>query len=219
MLATQGLAGPQVVECSLPAPAPDSSTRPSAAADVADFPTVLCVGSFEPRKNQLALLYAAEVLWRQGLVFRLRFVGGSAWGREFPRLVRTLRRRGRQIDVQSNIAEWELRQAYVQARFSVFTSVHEGYGLPVVESLAAGTPVITSDYGSLDEIAAGGGTVRVDPRDDDQLVAAMRELLLDDTRLARLSAEIRTRADRSWADYATALWATAVTPYRTVTGR
>jgi len=212
MMATQGLAGPEIVECRLPAPAFDPGSAAAVGAESGP-PTVLCVGSFEPRKNQLALLYAAEVLWREGLSFRLRFVGGSAWGREFPKVVRTLRKRGRDIEVQSNIDEWQLQQAYATARFSVFTSVHEGYGLPVVESLAAGTPVITSNFGSLNEIAADGGTLLVDPRDDDQLVAAMRDLLVDEELVAKLAAEIVTRPNRSWADYAGELWTTAVAPY------
>jgi glycosyltransferase involved in cell wall biosynthesis len=210
MLATQGLLAPAVTECRLPAPVPIALPDQESAAT----PTVLCVGSFEPRKNQLALLYAAEVLWREGLRFGLRFVGGSSWGREFPRVVRRLRAAGRDVTVRASIGESELSAAYAGARFSVFTSVHEGYGLPVAESLAAGTPAITTDYGSLNEIGSAGGTVLVDPRDDDQLVQVMRELLTDDDRIATLRAEILARPSRTWADYADDLWNVLVTPHR-----
>jgi glycosyltransferase involved in cell wall biosynthesis len=209
MLATQGLPGPTVTECLLPAPIPARRLDPVASAAA---PTILCVGSFEPRKNQLALLYAAEALWRQGHRFGLQFVGGSAWGREFPRVVRRLKHAGRDITVRSSIGEQELLDAYATARFTVFTSVHEGYGLPVAESLAAGTPVITSDFGSLQEIGAAGGAVLIDPRDDDALVRAMRELLVDDARIAQLRREIAARPSRSWADYARELWNVVVAP-------
>lgn len=98
---------------------------------------------------------------------------------------------------------WE---AYAGARFTVFPSLHEGYGLPVAESLAYGTPVITSSYGSTAEIAAAGGCVLVDPRDDDQLVAAMRRLLTDDAELERLRGEARGRPVWTWEQYAAQVW-------------
>jgi glycosyltransferase involved in cell wall biosynthesis len=97
-------------------------------------------------------------------------------------------------------------ESYHRARFTVFPSLHEGYGLPVAESLALGTPAITTVYGSTAEIAADGGCLLVDPRDDDSLVSAIRTLLVDDDVLARLHAEIAARPARTWDDYATELW-------------
>ena len=92
------------------------------------------------------------------------------------------------------------------ARFSVFVSLHEGYGLPVAESLAVGTPVLTTNYGSTAEIAAEGGALVVDPRDDDALVASMRRLLVDDTLIQQLQADALRRPVRTWDDYARELW-------------
>lgn len=94
----------------------------------------------------------------------------------------------------------------------MFPSLHEGFGLPVVESLAHGTPVITSDFGSTAQSGAAGGTVLVDPRDDDALTGAMRTLLTDDDVLARLRAEIARRPERTWQDYADELWTQLVEP-------
>ena len=212
-LPNQGLAGPAVVECLLPAegigvaPAVDSPKSES-------MPTVLSVGSFEPRKNHLALLHAAEILWREGLAFRLRLIGGSGWGHEVPNTVRALKANGYPLTIESRVATSELAAAYRAARFTVFPSLHEGYGLPVAESIAFGTPVITSNYGSTREIGEGRGAELIDPRKDEELVNAMRRLLRDDARLAALRAETGHRSSRSWEDYATEAWHSLVSSSR-----
>jgi glycosyltransferase involved in cell wall biosynthesis len=216
-LATQGLTGPAVVEVPLGAPrseqiAPAGPVADPTAADVSSAPTVLVVGSHEPRKNHLAVLHAAELLWREGLRFSLAFIGGSGWGDEFPRRARELQAIGRSIRVRRAVTDQELNDAYSAARFSVFPSLHEGFGLPVVESLGHGTPVITSDFGSTAQSAAAGGTLLVDPRDDAALTAAMRTLLTDDDALARLREQIARRPERTWQDYADELWERLVQP-------
>jgi glycosyltransferase involved in cell wall biosynthesis len=207
MLSSQGLPGPTVFECGLPAPglseAPVESER---------RPMILCVGSFEPRKNQEGVLYAAQVLWREGLEFELCFVGGGGLGLGFPATVRRVARTGRPVSIATAVSDAELEAMYRAARFSVFASLHEGYGLPVVESLAHGVPVITTNYGSTREIGLAGGTVLIDPRDDRALVDAMRELLVDPGALAALRHQIGQRTSRTWADYADELWAQLVVP-------
>jgi glycosyltransferase involved in cell wall biosynthesis len=82
----------------------------------------------------------------------------------------------------------------------------EGYGLPVAESLASGTPVITSDYGSMAELAAGGGAVTIDPRDVGDIEEQMRRLLEDDGLLERLRREACERDLGSWDAYARDAW-------------
>ena len=203
-LPTQGLTGPRVMACPLATDAPATAAGPlQPAAD----PEVLVVGSHEPRKNHLAVLHAAEVLWREGLRFRLRFVGAGGWTTEaFDRRLEMLQRRGRPTTAERGLDDEQLWAAYRRARFTVFPSLHEGYGLPVVESLTLGTPVIATDYGSIAELAADGGMVVVDPRDDDALVEAMRSLLVDDERLSQLRKAAVERPVRSWDDYARELW-------------
>jgi len=97
--------------------------------------------------------------------------------------------------------------AYRLARCMVFPSLNEGFGLPVAEALAIGTPVITSDFGSMREIAAEGGALLVDPRDDADLRQAMRILICDDDVHARLSQEAAMRSTRTWEQYAADTWA------------
>ncbi len=182
-LAAQGLHGPDVVERLLPAEA-DARHPASRTGAARTRPLVLSVGSLEPRKNQLALLYACEVLWREGLDFELLLVGRYGWPTNALREeLQRLQQAGRPVRADS-LDDAALWAAYRDARFSVFTSLHEGYGLPVAESLACGTPVVTTRYGSTAEIAAEGGALLVDPRDDDDLVRALRRLLTDDDELA-----------------------------------
>jgi glycosyltransferase involved in cell wall biosynthesis len=203
-LPTQGLPGPAVVECLLPsegiARLPQENNEPGA------LPEVVAIGSFEPRKNHLALLYAAERLWREGEHFRLRLIGGSGWGEEIPQRVRQLQGQGRPLTIERGVSTDELTLALQNARFSVFASLHEGYGLPVAESIALGTPVITTGYGSTKEIGDGRGALLIDPRDDEALVGAMRLLLRDDERLATLRRDTARRSSRSWSDYAREAW-------------
>lgn len=203
-LPTQGLAGPRVVSCPL---ATDASATEAGPMQGTAEPEILVVGSHEPRKNHLAVLQAAEVLWQEGLRFTLRFLGSSGWTTaDFDRRLQALLDADRPISVERGMDDEDLWSAYRRARFSVFPSLHEGYGLPVVESLTLGTPVVGTGYGSIAELAHDGGMVLVDPRDDDQLTAAMRRLLTDDEHLARLREQALGRPVRSWDDYARELW-------------
>jgi glycosyltransferase involved in cell wall biosynthesis len=209
-LGAQGLPEPEVFECVL-ADEPLHSVGDRSAVETA-IPEVLSVGSFEPRKNHLALLYAAELLWRQGLAFKLVLIGGSSWGEDVQWQVDQLLARGRPIELRRSVTVDEVAAAYRRARFSVFPSLHEGFGLPIVESLGAGTPAIAADYGSAREIAAGGGVLMIDPRDDVALTQAMRDLLTDDALLFTLKTQARQRPVRTWHQYATELWTELVRP-------
>ncbi|GAA4265354.1 glycosyltransferase family 1 protein [Frondihabitans peucedani] len=210
-LPSQGLTGPDVVAIPLATEVSDAARRAVQAAPepfVDASPIILCVGSHEPRKNQDAVLFAAELLFREGLDFRIVFVGGGSRQAtiRFDRRVAALQKEGMRVESHRRLGDDDLWTFYSQARFSVFASLHEGFGLPVAESLALGTPVLTSDFGSLDEVAAQGGCVQIDPRDDEQIVDGMRRLLQDDALLGRLHDEIRGATWKSWQTYADELW-------------
>lgn len=203
----QGIAGAVNVAVPLPVDSPDA--RPDSRSASTGRPLVLCVGSHEPRKNHDAVLYASEVLWREGHDFRVRFIGrGSLWfTKGFDQRIAALAKAGRDVAVLRGIDDAEMLAMYRDARFTVFPSLQEGYGLPVAESLAQNTPVITTAYGSTGEIARDGGCLTIDPRDDETLVTAMRRLLSDDAEVAELVAQIAARPQRTWDDYADDLWA------------
>lgn len=203
--ANQGLPRPEVRVVPLPFDVVgDTGDTEKVVAPGSGGPLVVSVGSQENRKNQTALLAAAEALWRDGLAFRLVFMGGHAGilSAEFDDDVDRLQRAGRPVRVVRNPGDDELRSAYQDARFSAMVSIHEGFGLPVAESLSAGTPVLTSSHGSLAEIARSGGCVTVDARDDRAIAEGMRRLLLDDGLHDRLVAEIARIPRRTWGDYA-----------------
>lgn len=204
-LNSQGLDGPSVVTIPLAVELPDET--PPDDSDH-DRPMVLCVGSHEPRKNQEAVLHAAELLMGEGHDFEMVFVGGGSARvlHEFDRRVHELTKRGRRIRSMRRARDRELLELYRRARFTVFVSLHEGYGLPVAESLAHGTPVLTSNFGSLSEIARYGGCLVVDPRDDLAVIEGFRALLADDELIERLRAEAAAIVPRPWSTYATELW-------------
>ncbi|MGJ0223705.1 hypothetical protein ACQUZK_09920, partial [Streptococcus pyogenes] len=82
-------------------PTPEDHEAARARFVVGHLPLVLVVGSHEPRKNHLAVLHAAELLWRQGVEFSLSFVGGNAWGSDaFTRRLSDLQRIGRPVDTE-----------------------------------------------------------------------------------------------------------------------
>jgi glycosyltransferase involved in cell wall biosynthesis len=201
----QGLPGPRVTELSLPVDLPEIWETHQTTTDI---PLLLSVGSHEPRKNQEATLHAALQLWGEGLEFQLVYVGrgdASLTG-PFDKKLAKLRGAGHRVEARRNVKDQELSALYHSALVTVFPSLHEGYGLPVAESLAAGTPVITSNFGSTAEIGAEGGCIMVDPRDDVDITNALRRVLTDAPFVAELRDQIAHREHRTWADYSDGLW-------------
>lgn len=211
-LPAQGLTGPTVEPVPLPVELPDGLevAKPSSSA----LPLVLCVGSQEPRKNHLAVLHAAEILWREGLRFRVRFIGGAnPWAHQvFDPRVRELVAAGRPVEVLRGVGDDVLVDSYREARFLAFPSLHEGYGLPVAEALAIGLPVLTSQYGSTAQIAEHGGCVLIDPSSDEEILDGMRRLLTSSDLVESLRAEALARPRRTWDDYARELWDALIAP-------
>lgn len=212
MLTGTGLPGPHIAAVDLPVQAESASSSDVERARQRFSPdglrVLLCVGSHEPRKNHLAVLEAAESAWRSGSRFRLVFVGGNSWGAaDFRARLAEIQGRGRPVRTESALPDQELWAAYALARAVVFPSLNEGYGLPVAEALASGTPVITSNFGSMAQIARHGGALLVDPRDDDALGRAVRAVLEDDALHARLQREARELIPAgNWDDYADEVW-------------
>lgn len=211
MLSGAGVAGPAVRVVPLPAPRQVATEAGLASArsllGLDDRPLVLCVGSHEPRKNHLAVLHAATLLWRAGRDFRLAFIGGNAWrDEEFTARLRELQDEGRPVTSVRAITDEALVAAYELAACSVFPSMNEGFGLPVAESLAAGTPVVTSGFGSMAEIAADRGALLIDPRVDSEIAGAIERILFDPPTRDELGAQLSRFAAGDWASYASALW-------------
>lgn len=208
MLAGAGLSGPRIEAVELPFTStgtsdPERAERVRAELGLTTGPIVLCVGSHEPRKNHLTVLFASELAWRAGHEFSLVLVGGNAWETErFDRLIGYLRRRDRHVVTLSGVGDEVIWDLYDLADFTLFPSLNEGFGLPVVESLSHGTPVITSDFGSMRSLGEGNGAVLVDPREARDLAEEMIALLAEPGRLESLREETRRLPHSDWAGYA-----------------
>jgi glycosyltransferase involved in cell wall biosynthesis len=129
--------------------------RPEGPAADGDY--VLAVGTLEPRKNLARVQEAAR---RAGV--ELRVAGAEGWGG-----VETAGRVG-------FVDDERLAELYRGARCLVYPSLHEGFGIPVLEAMACGTPVVTSRGGALEE-TAGGAAVLVDPLDAESIAAGIAE--------------------------------------------
>ena len=165
--------------------------------------TVLCVGSFEPRKNHLTLLRAAELLWEVGIDFDLELIGRStgAGGSKVETQLRDLRRSGKPIRWLKQVNDGVLHDAYQACLFTVYPSVMEGFGLPIAESLLYGKPCVCGGNGALGEVAQDGGCLVVDQTSPDALAEGIKTLLLNKEIYSRLCAEAVARKFRSWSNY------------------
>ena len=164
----------------------------------------LCVSTLEPRKNHAALFLAAETLWREGTEFRLDLVGMEhrELGSPIVAAIRRLQAEGRPLFWHGAVDGATLRQLYAECDFSVYPSLDEGFGLPVLESLASGRPCVLSPGGALAELAEGGGCLLLPDASAASVEMGLRAVLTEATLLETLSAEAAARPVRTWADYA-----------------
>jgi len=168
---------------------------------------VLFVGTLEPRKNLGVLLDAWERLTQsEHTLPRLRVVGGvRPGGEDWVRRMREPPLAGR-VDYIGYVDATDRRALYAGARILVLPSLHEGFGLPVLEAMALGVPVITSDRGALPEVAGDAGvTVKAD--DPAGLAATIAALLADRAKTAQMSRRgVELASKFSWDKAAAALY-------------
>ena len=135
----------------------------------------LYVGTIEPRKNLERLMAAYRAARESGVEQTLVCVGPYGWGSKD--LDWHIERLGlsRHVHFTGYVDAGDLPAIYNLADFFVFPSLYEGFGLPVVEAMACGTPVITTQGSSLEEVA-GGAAMIVDPLSTTDLAAAIARL-------------------------------------------
>ena len=193
---------PPVKTISLGVDLPPVADQPAATS--AETPVVLSVGTLEGRKNHLALLEACELLWTRGEKFELRLVGSvqRQTGAVALAKLRALQLAGRPLRYDGPLPDADVDAAYAACAFTVYPSLAEGFGLPVIESLARGRPCICSASGALGELSRDGGCLALAAVDATSLAAAIARLLADPAELAALSATARTRTFKPWSAYA-----------------
>jgi glycosyltransferase involved in cell wall biosynthesis len=156
---------------------------------------VLYLGTLEPRKNVDKLVEAFALLVRRGLPHALVLAGGKGWNYEA--IFRAVETHGLQNRVlfPGYIDRAEQPLWYNAATLFVYPSQYEGFGLPPLEAMACGVPVITSNTSSLPEVVGSAGTT-VDPTNVEALAEAMAQTLSDAGRRDGLAAAGRAQAAR-----------------------
>ena len=179
-------------------PVPSETAKAVARAHGIDARFVLSVGSLEPGKNRVRLIRAMAMLRDAGLQHQLVIVGQKAW--KFDAELALVDELGMQDRVRylGYVSDAELPALYSAADAFAFPSLHEGFGLPVVEAMACGVPVLTSNISATAEVA-GDAAVLVDPLSVDAIRDGLRRLLEDGELRTDLSARGRARAaEFSW---------------------
>lgn len=171
-------------------PPPAPSTEP-----VRDEPYALYVGASEPHKN-LGLLLEA---WRQGSPAGLRLAIVGRPGRDFERLREGVAALGDRVRLVGSVSPPELERWYSGARVFVFPSRTEGFGLPPLEAMQRGIPVVAADAASLPEVL--GAAARYHAPDDADTLRELIQAAAEDGRVrsAMVEAGHRRAAEFTWA--------------------
>ena len=151
-------------------------------------PFVLTVSRVDARKNHLRMLEAFERLVREGLPQRWLIVGPRGHGADvFERALAASPARDR-VEWRGEVSDAELARLYAQCSCMLFASLHEGFGLPPLEAMACGAPVVASAVTSLPEVC-GDAALLVEPTDSERIFEAVRRVLCEPD----LAADLRRR--------------------------
>jgi len=185
--------------------------RMPAELEIAREDIVLCVGSIQKRKNTARLVRAFRAM---PAGWRLVLAGGSGYGgEEAMREIEESPRRA-EIEVMGHVSAARLAELYAKARIFAFPSLDEGFGIPILEAMANGIPVLSSNRSAMPEVC-GDAALMVDPEDEEALGTALRRLAEDAELRRDLSERGQLRArEFSWERAAEATWAV----YREATG-
>ncbi len=198
--------------------APHPSCRPSSAAEITRVrqqynlhrPYVLSVGTLEPRKNLPMLLQAFDrLLERKGTAsaeLDLVTIGGRGWRDRHLRAELERRLPNGRVHAIGYVPEADLVALYGGAEVLAYPSHFEGFGLPALEAMACGTPVVASDISALREVSAGAATL-VPPGDEEALASSIAALV-EDRQLHAAARErgLQRAAAFGWPKTASALW-------------
>lgn len=183
-------ANPSKITVTPLAPPPDLGSEPM---DIPTSNAVLFVGTLEPRKNIVCLINAFNQVRAEGTSANLILAGKWGWHNQDIKSAIADSPFRSDIRVLGHVSSAQRQWLYQQARVLVFPSLYEGFGLPPLEAMAAGTPVITSNISALPEVV-GKAAIMVDPSSSDELGRAINQVLKDLGLRQRLQIQGRDRA-------------------------
>jgi glycosyltransferase involved in cell wall biosynthesis len=160
---------------------------------------ILCTGTLEPRKNLVRVLEAFARLRREGSPHELVLAGFAYFGAG--PILETIERLGISAAVHrvGYVPDSDLPAIYNLADLFVYPSLYEGFGIPLLEAMACGTPVVAAGASSIPEVVEGAG-VLVDPLDVDSITEGMGHVLADRELARRLRDKGFARASHfTWA--------------------
>jgi len=169
-------------------------------------PFILYVGTLEPRKNIPTLIHAFAKVKKDGFPQKLLLIGGKGW--KYEEIFSAINELSLtdQILIPGYVPDEDLVYFYNVADLFVYPSLYEGFGLPPLEAMACGTPVITSNKSSLPEVV-GDAALLVDPLDVRALAGAIERVLANEELRAQLSERGLKRAKFfSWKKTAERTW-------------
>jgi glycosyltransferase involved in cell wall biosynthesis len=163
-------------------------------------PYILCVGNGKPHKNLKLALYLADRLASDGYPHRLIMVGPTGSHMEHLLAGRNARTVGARVRVVGPVTDRQLAALYAESAVALTPSLYEGFGLPPLEAMMAGTPVIASNRGGLPESVGKVAGALVDPLDTDAWYVELKRLICNDEyRLRRIEAGRRHAEQMSWS--------------------
>lgn len=187
----------------LPSEFPEREHSTPSVRNHEDVCSILSVGTVEPRKNHIGLLQAFLVAEKKSQR-KLKLIlvgGGDTFDLELSGKVKVLAKQSENIFWVNNADDKDLKQHYHEADFTIFPSVEEGFGLPIVESLWFGCPCICANFGQMMELAASGGCAPVDVKDIDKFSEKILLLANNKVFYQELKSQISRRYFRTWDNY------------------
>jgi glycosyltransferase involved in cell wall biosynthesis len=169
---------------------------PKDPAQARDY--LLTVGTFEPRKNYMRILKALEIAWQKDAAPDWHIIGRPGWdyGDFFRKLEKSKFRK--RVHLKEGLSESQLRAAYQGALALIYPSLHEGFGLPVLEAMACATPVVVGDKTAPSWVAGEAG-MRVDPRNVDSIAEGIERIVSEGSWRKQAAAVLHRRAQEfSW---------------------
>ena len=204
-LASEHLTIPSITVVPLPAELAGVARQrgPAPLREPDDPLKLVAVTTWEPRKNILRLLRAIGRCSTEGLpAITLDLVGRRGAFLAYDQEVLATAEPLPSVTIHGTVTDAKLVALYAGCHASIYPSLEEGFGLPILESLWVGRPCLCHHGSSMAEIAPGGGTLLLDMADEGAIAEALRDLAADPERLRRYALEAVERPLEDWHAFA-----------------